>query len=223
MKKALIIALVLLCITTATRSVYALPRTAVATAAATPGVSPVYQRTQRNVNLAIGTVRGTISALGTNTVTANGKTINIALTTHLVRRFGAKSFLTEFSVGDEVVALGRWSDQTQTVLTARVIRNLSIQKRHGHFVGSIASLTTSTIILDTVHRGSLTVTLSPTAKLVDRTGKTITAAQLAAGQKISVWGTFDNKLMTVNPVTKVRDLSLPPRTNATIPPAGAAR
>lgn len=162
-----------------------------------------------NVREMIAKISGPISAIGTSSLTVNGATVNITSTTTLLRRFGAKAALSEFSMGDQVQVMGKWTDNTKTAINAKVVRNLSIQKRHGTFVGTISTTNSTGFTLATISRGTQTVTASATTKSVDRQGKALTLSAILAGHKVMVRGLWDNKLNLVTEVTFVRDYSLP--------------
>ena len=152
---------------------------------------------------------GAISSIGTTSITVNGTTVNILSNTILLRRFGAKASLTEFTVGDEVQVHGKWTDTTKTAVNARAIRDLSIQKRHGTFVGTIQSLSATGFVLAPVSRPAQTVTVSSTTKYVERKNISVTFSSLAVGHKVMVSGLWDTKANTITGANLVKDYSLP--------------
>ncbi len=152
---------------------------------------------------------GSLASVGTNSLTINGVTVNISTTTVLLRRFGAKATLAEMSPGDQVMVTGLYTDANKTAVSAKVVRDLSIQKRRGTFVGTVQTLTTTGFTLQTLNRGIQTVTVAATTKYFDRQEKAITLANVLVGHRISVFGLWDNKLNTVSEVVRVKDYSLP--------------
>ncbi len=76
----------------------------------------------------------------------------------------------------------------------------------------VTSLTSTGWVMNTVHRGSQTVTISSTTKLIDRKGATITQTDVKVDNKVRVKGMWDSKANTITAVTNVKDYSLPPRT-----------
>lgn len=154
-------------------------------------------------------LNGSITTLGTTSLVVNGTTVYILPKTILIRRFGAKTSLTEFTVGDEVQVLGKWTDTTKTAVNARLIRDLSIQKRHGTFVGTIQSLSATGFVVVPISRPLQTVTVSSTTKYVDRKNAPLSFSSLVTGQKVMVRGMWDTKANTITEVTFVRDYSLP--------------
>ncbi|MEK7565782.1 MAG: DUF5666 domain-containing protein, partial [Patescibacteria group bacterium] len=136
-----------------------------------------------------------------SSIVVDGKTVNISPNTKLLRKFGAKSTLTEFSVGDNVMVVG-------SSASASLVRNFSIQKRHGVFFGEIISL--EPLIIKTLHRGNQTITLSSSTKYVNRQEAAIVFATLQIGHRLRVKGLWDSKLNTITEVAKIKDYSLPP-------------
>lgn len=155
---------------------------------------------------------GTIASLGTNsfTLTTNEGSVTVNLMTNavLLRRFGAKATFAEFSVSDRVQVLGKYNAD-KTAVDARVVRNQSIQKRHGTFVGTIISTSTNSFTFQPLARPIQTVTTIATTRFVDRTMKPITFSTLAVGHRVMVRGVWDNKLNTVTETVLVKDFTLP--------------
>jgi hypothetical protein len=160
-----------------------------------------------NINTA-AKLDGSIASLGTNSFVVNGITVNIASNTVLLRKFGAKSVFSEFSVNDQVQVVGKWTGDTKTAVNARVVRNLSIQKRHGTFVGTISSLSATGFVLLPLQRPSQNVTVSSTTKYVNRQNSSISFSDLKIGQKVMVRGMWDNKANTVTQVALVKNFAL---------------
>lgn len=136
-------------------------------------------------------------------------TVNTASNTQLRRHFWGKSELNEFSVGNTVNVWGSWTDDSKTAITARLIRNTSIQKRKGVFMGTIKSKGTDTFVLTSLQRGDQTVVVSSSTKLTDRRNQTIPFADLQAGHKVQVRGLWDKSANKVTEVTHIRDFSIP--------------
>lgn len=161
---------------------------------------------------------GTITSLSSSQFTLavkkaemNGKSVvvNVTNETKILRRFGGKSILAEFGVNDEIQVVGKWTDDIKTALDAMVIRNLSLQKRFGAFVGTISSIGTNSLVLNTIQRGSQTVTISANTKLVGRRKQTIAFSDLVVGNRIGVKGLWDKKNNTITEVVQVKNFSLP--------------
>ncbi len=163
---------------------------------------------------AIGSGKITAKTDTTLTIEKDGKsyTVNLDSKTQLRRRFWGKAELSEFSIGDTVNVIGLWTDDTHTAINARLVRNLSIQRRFGVFFGEVKSLLSSGWVMSTKseNRADQTVTVSSTSKFENRRGETITQADIKIGHKVRVRGLWDRALNTVTEVTQVKDFSLPP-------------
>ncbi|MCL4397955.1 DUF5666 domain-containing protein [Patescibacteria group bacterium] len=164
---------------------------------------------QAQTRSTIAKLAGTISSLGTNNFVINGVTVNLTPTTILLRQFGARSAFSEFSVGDQVQAFGKWTNTTQTAVNARLVRDISIQKRRGTFVGTIVSTNATGFIFQPLARPQQTVTAGKTTRYLDRRMKTINPSTIIAGHRVMIRGMWDNKLNTITEVTLVKDFSQP--------------
>ena len=165
-------------------------------------------------------INGSISNLSTNSfqITKDGKTytINITDKTKLVRRYGAKSSLSEFSNGDMVNVVGKWTDENKTTIEATMVRDISIQKRNANFVGKIISISGNTFVIDPVsmgkyRKGQKTIYPATSATYKNRRMETITLADMKVGHRVRVsggtWNRVENKIFDV---TKIVDISIPP-------------
>lgn len=165
----------------------------------------------KNSRAELKNVKVTAKTTTTLTVEHEGKnvTVNLSDNTHLKRKFGGNSDVEEFSVGNTVNIVGKWTDDTKTAVNAVLIRNESIQKRNGVFFGTVKSLTSGGFVLTTLKREDQTVTLG-SAKLVNRKGEAITDSDIKVGDKVRVRGLWDSSLKTITEVKEVKNLSLPP-------------
>ncbi len=147
----------------------------------------------------------------TLTVTKSGKTytVNTDSNTRFRRRFWGSASLSEIAVNDMVNVFGKYTDTAQTTIQARMIRDLSIEKRFGVFFGTITSINTNTIVMQTIARGVQTVTVSVSTRLINRREQTIALTDLQVGQRIRVRGMWDRKVSSITEVTQVKDFSLP--------------
>ncbi|KKP33367.1 MAG: hypothetical protein UR23_C0046G0001, partial [Candidatus Roizmanbacteria bacterium GW2011_GWA2_32_13] len=93
--------------------------------------------------------------------------INITDKTKFLRKFGGKSALSEYSVGNEVVVFGKFTDDTKLIIDAKTVRNNSIQKRKGAFFGKVTIKNTDNFVIETIERGTQTVYFG-VAKFVQR-------------------------------------------------------
>ena len=96
-------------------------------------------------------VKGKITVVGSNNFSLSGEDgtfqVNITDKTQILRKFGGKSSLSEYSVGDEVVVFGKFTDDTKLTIDAKTIKNNSIQKRWGAFFGKVTSHNSDNFIL----------------------------------------------------------------------------
>jgi len=131
--------------------------------------------------------------------------------TQLRRRFWGKSELGEFSVGNIVNVVGRWTDDTKTTINAKVLRNISIQKRFGVFFGEVKSLLSSGWVMSTKseNRADQTVTVSSATEFKNRKEETIVKSDVKVGDKVRVRGLWDRSTNTITEVKEVKDFSLP--------------
>lgn len=183
----------------------------------TPG--PTLAAMRKNLNLmarlsevTLLTKTGSMTA-GTLTVkTKEGATLTVNLTSnsHMMRRFWGKvGSLEEMQVGDVLNIVGKYTDDTKTTVNAILVRDRSIQKRFGVFIGTVSNVSTTGFTLTTPNRGAQTVTLTSTTKLTDRTGKTITATDVQNGHRVRVHGLWNLQSKTVTEVKALKDFSLP--------------
>jgi hypothetical protein len=158
----------------------------------------------------------TISGNSLTIVTKDNKTytINIVSTTRLLRNFGGKSDVKEFSVGDELNVVGKFTDETQTTIEARVIRNKSIQIRHGAFFGTVTAKNSDNFVIESKERGNQTVYYTG-AKFVMRNEATMTVNDLQVGDRVRVKGLWNKKLNKITEVKEVKDFTLPKKAEGT--------
>jgi hypothetical protein len=157
------------------------------------------------------TAKTSDTAPTTLTVTREGKTytINVTTNTQIRRRFGGKGTLSDLQINDSLDIAGKWVDEAQTTVEAKVVRDESVQKRLAVFVGKVKSITGSTIVIESVARGNQTVTVAATTKIVSRKETTLALTDIKEGHIIRVKGVWNNQLNTVNDVSNIKDYSLP--------------
>lgn len=164
-----------------------------------------------------------ISSLGTNSlvVSHEGKTytINIDAKTQLSRRFWGKMQFSEMQVGDKVNIVGRWTDDTKTALLASHIRDLSLQKRNGVFIGKVTAVTSASWTIDTPNRGTQTVTFSSTTKVTNRKGQSLKSSDVLVDHIIRVRGLWDKQANNITEVSAVKDYTLPLQPKASASPS----
>ncbi len=181
----------------------------------TPGPTKEAARDEFFSDLKAGALinQGTVTAVNGSslTVSFNGKTftVNTDSKTRVRRHFFGKAELGEVRVNDIVDVWGKFTDSGQTTILARMIRDASIMKRHGVFVGTISSISGSSFVMQTKARGSQTVNTSSSTKFVDRNGNTITLSQLKVNDRVRAIGIWDAVSKTMVEVGEVKDFSIP--------------
>lgn len=157
-------------------------------------------------------VKGTITVIGTNNFSMTGEDgtfqVNITDNTKLLRKFGGKSSLSEFAVGDEVVVFGKFTDDTKSIIDAKIVRNNSIQKRWGAFFGKVTAINSDNFLMETLERGTQTVYFG-TAKFVNRKEQSIAYSDVKIGHRVRVKGIWDKTLSEIKEVSQVKDFSIP--------------
>jgi hypothetical protein len=118
--------------------------------------------------------------------------------------------LSEFSVGDEVNVIGRYTDETKSTIEAALIRNKSIQKRWGVFFGEVLSKEGTVLTIKKVNRGDLKVNLVNSTKLINRREQVITLNDIQVGHRIRAKGVWDRDLREIRETEEIKDFSLPP-------------
>ncbi len=156
--------------------------------------------------------RGTVSAVNgtTLTVTVGTKSVSVdASNAKFVRRFNGVSTVSELHVGDMVAVRGTWTDSTKTAVIATWVKDVSIQKRHDLFAGTVSSVSSTGFVLNTVNRGAQTVTPDKNTKFYGRKKTAMTLSDVKVGDKVAVRGLWDRTLKTITEVEFVRDNSFP--------------
>lgn len=186
-----------------------------ATSGSKPGL--LRQILDKKGRATVGT--GTLSSKsdGELIVAKDGKsyTVLIDSNTQLRRRFWGKATLAEYQVGDTLNVIGKWTNDAHTTIQARLVRDISIQKRLGVFFGTVSSVSSNGWVMATVQRGNQTVTVSSTTKFVNRKEETISVSDIKVGDKVRVRGLWDKAASTITEATHVKDFSIPtPSTEA---------
>lgn len=176
---------------------------------------------QENAKNRIRNFTGTKVALGSGKVVSiDGSTLTITsenntytvLTdtkTQFRRLFWGKSSMEEISVNDLVKVIGKWQNEEKTQIKATLIRNLSIQKRHGTFFGVVKSIGEKSFVIQTAQRGEIIIEVSDTTKLVDRVMDEIVFSDIKVGHKIRIKGVWDKANSTLTEVSQIKDFSIP--------------
>ena len=164
-------------------------------------------------------VDGSVSSISgsTLTVTKDGASYTVDASSAKIRaRFWGSLGLSDIVVNDQVSVWGTWTDNNKTSLKARLIRDLSIQRRHATFFGHVTAISGNTISVNTLRRGAQTVTYI-SGPVVDRRQQTIALSAVSVGNLLRVRGIWDMKANTVTVDTsmmrnaQIKDFTLPPR------------
>ncbi len=190
--------------------------------------SPVYAKPDALRAVARGRATiglGKLTAMNGTTLTVerDGKSYTVLTgtfdkcTTKFNRRYWGTSSLSEYTLGDMINVYGIWQDDAKTTIEACVLRDISIQKRYGVFVGEITSLTSTGWVMTTVSdkRTSQMVTVTGSTKFVNRKEQAISQADIQVGHRVRVKGMGNRVNKTVTEVTHVKDFNLPERPTTT--------
>ena len=153
----------------------------------------------------------------TLSISKDGKTyiVNTDSNTHFQRHFWGESSLSEFSVGNKVNVHGKFIDDTKTTILAHLIRNLSIMKRQGVFMGEVTAKNSDNFVIKAKNRDNQTVYFTTSTKFVNRNGQTISYSDLKTGHQVRVGGLWDKSLNKITEVVGVKDFSLSPQLTKT--------
>jgi hypothetical protein len=165
------------------------------------------------IDAQVATVSG-----NTLTVSKDGKTytVNTNSGTLFRRHFWGKSAIGEISPGDNISIWGTWADDAQTTVNARMVRDTSIMKRYGVFIGPVKSKDTGSFVISILVKGDQTVYFDAKTKFIDRSSKTIKYDSLTVGDRVRVKGLWDKTLSKITEVTQIKDFSLPIKPTPTI-------
>lgn len=136
-------------------------------------------------------------------------TVNTGSFTDFRRRYWGRTTIAQVSVGDYLNVWGRYTDSTNRIVSAFVIRDTSIQEAHDTFTGYVISTNSTGFVLQSDHRGQQTVSVNEDTKFVDKNGSVIDQGSIQTGDKVVVDGLWDRVSSTVGPAETVKDNSVP--------------
>lgn len=164
-------------------------------------------------------LQGTIESIEASSFTLKSSgglyTVLIDDKTNLVRRFGAKSSLSEFSIGDTVNVVGKWTDEDKKTLKATLVRDFSIQKKNAAFIGTITAIYEDSFSINPLaqgrfRKGEKRVYTSQNCIYLNRKKETIKREDLKVGHTVRVSGGVLNRVENkIFDVSKVVDMTLP--------------
>lgn len=168
-----------------------------------------------------GEFSATVTAINSSSIIVNNNgtsiQVDISAETHFRRKFWGNSSLSEISVGDSVEVIGKWTSDAKNGITAKLIRDKSIQKRKGVFFGTVKSLTSSGFVVTTIHKEDQTVTFG-TAKIIDRKEGILTQEDIKVGDKIRIKGVWNSTAKTITETIEIKNFSLPLKTSPSATP-----
>jgi hypothetical protein len=129
-----------------------------------------------------------------------------ATNAQLIRRYGAAMQLSDMQAGDVLAVSGTINGLS---ITAKTVRDESLQAHNGTFVGTVGQVSGSSFVLQSKDRGSQTINITNSTIFREGTASTSSSA-VAQGQTATVSGVWDrtNSNVTANRVTiKVGSLS----------------
>jgi len=151
--------------------------------------------------------KGKITVIGSNNFSLSGEDgtfqVNITDKTVILRKFGGKSSLSEYSVGDEVVVFGKFTDDTKLIIDAKTVKNNSIQKRFGAFFGKVTVKNTDNFVMETAERGIQTVYFG-TTKFINIKEINISYGDIKIGDRVRVKGVWDKTLNEIREVSQIK-------------------
>lgn len=169
-------------------------------------------------------ITGSLTAISENTLTvqtSDGASYSIDVTNaQCRRRFGGKCEWSELAVGDKVNVVGKWTDENKTAITAKLVRDASIQKRHGVLFGKVTAKSDSSFTMEAKRGGeifSVTVYITD-AKFINRKEETISYGDIQVSHRVRAKGVWDRTLKEMRETTEVKDFDLPTKASIGVTP-----
>src|SRR3989338_9040176 len=138
-------------------------------------------------------------------------TINTDSRTQIRRHYWGKSSFDEISVGNKVNIHGIFTDDSKTTILASLIRDLSIMKRHGVFLGDVTVKNSDNFVINSKQRGDQTVYFTGSTKFVKRNEEAMIYADLQLSHRVRIKGIWDKTLNQITETVQVKDFTLPPK------------
>jgi hypothetical protein len=156
------------------------------------------------------------------TVTKDGKTYEVTTDarTLLRRRYFGKATLDEMQVNDNLYIIGTYSDTEKTKIIAKLVRDVSIQKKQAVIIGTVKSVANDSFVINTISKKGVdqTIQVTKTTRYINRKGSAITKDKILVDHKIRVKGVWDSTSNTFSQVTQIKDFSIPPIPTPTVKP-----
>jgi hypothetical protein len=115
------------------------------------------------------------------------------------------------AVGDILNVIGKWTDDAKTAITAKLVRNISIQKRFGVIFGKVTQVNDGSLVIESKREDEvLSVTIYIVgAKFTNRKEEVINLSDIKVGHKIRAKGVWDRTLKEMREATQIKDFDLP--------------
>jgi hypothetical protein len=168
-------------------------------------------------------ITGNLAAISSSSLTVNtadGKNYTVDITNaQCRRRFGGKCEWSELAVGDRLNVIGKWTDDSKTTINAKLVRDASIQKRHGVVFGKVTAKGDASFTMDVKKGGeTLTVTVyTGSAKFINRKEEVIAYGDIQIGHRVRAKGLWDRTLKEMRETTEVKDFDIPAKGSALMP------
>ena len=163
-------------------------------------------------------LEGTLASVSGTMLTVNswGGAWNVdASNAKLMRRFGSAANVSEFQQGDIMVVLGT-AGQSGWAVTARSVRDLSLQERNVHPVGTVSNASGMAFTLTTAAGKSYQVTGEASTTIM-MAGKTASWSDVVNGVRVEVWGVLDRLEQTLS-ATRIRIFAARPHATPSVTP-----
>ena len=164
-------------------------------------------------------LEGTLASVSGTTLTINswgGVWTVDASGAKLLRRFGGAASVSEFKQGDAMIVLGT-AQQSGWAVTAKSVRDMSIQERNVRPIGTVSGLSGTGFTLTTAAGKSYQVSAEASTTIV-MSGKSGSWANLANGVRVEVWGVLDRLEQTLS-ATRIRVFASRPHATPSVTPS----
>ena len=161
---------------------------------------------EESVSTSAIAVTGTLTAMSgtsvpaTITLTSGATvyTVNVDATTVIVRKYNGPADLSEFMVGDTIQVKGTLSSDAVNTITPKTIKDLSVQRAGGTFIGTIVTTNcaSNSFTYKPKEREQQTVYLATTATII-RGGEKVACTDLKNGELakvIGLWRQASNRI-----------------------------
>ncbi len=158
-------------------------------------------------------IEGAVTAIQGTTLTVqakNGGTYTVdASGAKFVRRFGAAMVIGDIQINDQLHVEGRIDGNT---VVAKLVRDESLQARHGEFSGKVTTITGTSFVIQTSGRGTQTI-MTTASTTIMKQGATTTLSAIPVGTQVKVrgvWNTSNNNVVAsrIHIVEHVRSIRL---------------